>query len=416
MPFDGLLLVLPGGASLAPWKEAVVLGVLVATFLAPASARRQHRVPRAGWVPAAVGLTALGVISALVVGGVVGFWGLKIGFFYVLVPLILWRCPFDQADRDRLVSILMATGLVTAVVGLAQQAVGPERLNALGYEYNDVIRFAGSVLRSFSTFTQPFSFGLFVALVLLVCLPVAMSDLRRRRNMAFLATVPILLAGMTSSVVRGAFLGLFAGLVFLLLWRYRGLLHAMLPIALVVALLPPAVLTAFLSSKSLGQRTTGWSEVLDRMITAPLGNGIGVTGATAEKALLLGAEPSEVLLLDGRMYQPDNQYVKTMLELGPLGLWLLLLLGAAAIVSAVRIAREVEGNDRALAEGVAASVVGAAAASLVSTYLEIFPLDFYFWLLLGVLLCYDRPSTSTRSRCVPAEVESRPTSVSSSSP
>ena len=416
LPFDGLLLVVPGGPALGPWKEALLLGVLLATFFAPDAARRQDRGQLPGWVLAAAAFAALGVASGVVVGGLIGLWGVKVGYFYLLVPVILWRCPFDRGERGRLVTVLMTTGLLTAVVGLAQQWIGPSRLAAMGYEYNEVIRFAGGFLRSFSTFTQPFSFGLFVTLVLLVCLPVALSEISRPRNALFLVTVPILVAGMAASVVRGAILGLVAGGIFLLLWRYRGFVHLLLPAGLVLLVLPTTVYAAFLSSSSLGQRTTGWSEVLDKVVAAPLGNGIGRTGASAEKAIELGADPSDVLLFEGSRYQPDNQYVKTLLELGPLGLWLLLLVGAAGIVSAVRIARQSEGNDRALAEGVAASMVGAAATALVSTYLEIFPLDFYFWLLLGVLLCYGPPSTSTLSPSARAEVGSRPTSGSSSGP
>ena len=81
--------------------------------------------------------------------------------------------------------------------------------------------------------------------------------------------------------------------------------------------------------------------------------------------------------------------MKTVIELGPIGLWLLLLLGAAVVAQAVGLARRTTGDDQALAQGIAASVIGAAAASLVSTYLEIFPLDFYFWLLVGVMLNLD---------------------------
>ncbi len=412
VPFDGLLLVVPVGDSLAPWKEALVLAVLLATFFAPASARAQVTGRAPGWVPAAIGLVALGLASAAVVGGLVGLWGAKITFFYVLLAVVLWRCPLDRVERDRLVTILMATGLVTALVGLAQQLVGPTRLNDLGYAYNDVIRFSGGFFRSFSTFTQPFSFGLFLTLVLLVCLPVAMSDPRRPRNTVFLAVVPILVLGMATSLVRGAFLGLLAGLVFLCAWRYRGLVHALVPTGLVVLLPPSTVLAAFLSSTSLQERGTGWSVALERVLEAPLGHGLGTTGAAAEKALELGAPLRDVIVVDGRSYQPDNQFVKIALELGPLGLWLLILLLAAAVTGAMAVARESRRSDRALAEGVAASVVAAAAAGLVSTYLEIFPLDLYFWLLLGVLLSCDRSSTSTLSASDPEEVGSRPTSVS----
>ncbi len=413
VPFDGVLLIVPGAEAVAAWKEVALLAVLAATLLAPRSALRREAPLSYAWVPAAIAMIVISLVSAAIVGGTVGLWGMKIAWFYALVPLILWRCPFTRTDRDHLVTILMAAGLLTALYGLAQQVVGADRLNAWGYEYNTVIRFSGGLLRSFSSFTQPFSFGLFLTLVLLVCLPVAMSDRHRSRNIAFLVLVPVLLAGIAASVVRGAFLGLAVGLLVLIAWRFRGLLHVLAPAPLALFLVPPGLLAAFFSASSLGQRTSGWSEILDLVLAAPLGNGVGVTGAAAEKALQLGAKPSDVIMVDGQGYLPDNQYVKTALELGPVGLWLLLLIGAAAVATAVRAARVSTGDDRGLAEGIAAALLGAAAASLVSTYLEIFPLDFYFWLLLGVLLCYDRPSATTPSPYGPGGAESRPTSANS---
>lgn len=416
VPLDGLLLIIPGGETVAPWKEVLLVVVLSATLVAPRASLRDGLPLTYAWIPAAAVMFVLSLISAVLVGGVVGFWGMKIAWFYILVPLVLWRCPFTVRDRDHLVTILMATGAITAAYGLVQQLIGGVGLNALGYEYNTAIRFSGGLLRSFSSFTQPFSFGLFITLVLLVCMPVALSDTRRTRNRVFLLLTPVLLAGLASSVVRGAYLALGAGLLFLAILRFRGMLHILVPAPLALFLVPPGVLAAFFSSSSLGQRTSGWSDIRDLVVGAPLGNGVGRTGAAAEKALELGAQPSEIILLKGESYLPDNQFVKTTLELGPVGLWLLLLIGAAAIGAALKSARGTTGSDRALAEGIAASVVAAAAASVVATYLEIFPLDFFFWLLLGVLLCYDRPSDSTLSPSVPEAVAFRPTSASSSTP
>ena len=417
LPFDGLLLIVPGGEAVGPWKEALLVLTLLATLVAPPGALRRDRPDVPPWVLPLVAFTLLGLVSAAFVGGLVALWGLKIGYFYVLVPLVLWRCPFDARDRDRLVTILMASGALIAAYGLVQQLLGAERLNALGYEYNTVIRFSGDLLRSFSSFTQPFSFGLFMTLVLLVCLPVALADHRRMRNLLFLVSTPLLVVGMAASVVRGASLGLGIGLIVLMVWRFRGLAHAAAPAAIGLLLVPAPVVAAYLSSSSLGQRTAGWSLILERVASAPFGNGVGTTGSAAEKVVELGVSPEEVIRLRGEeLYLPDNQYVKTVLELGPIGLWLLLLVGAAVVAHAVSTARRSDGDDRALAQGIAAAVIGAAAASTVSTYLEIFPLDFYFWLLVGVLTCTDVASRSTPSRSVPGAVASRPTSVSSSAP
>ena len=164
-PFDGLLLLVPHPPLADGWKEALVLATLAAAVLRPD--RVAPRV-RPGWLVALVGLALLGAGSAVFVGGTQALLGMKINFFYLLLLPILWRCPFTARDRDRLVTVLMVTGTITAVVGLWQQVVGGAALNDLGYAWNETIRTAGGLLRSFSTFNQPFPFGLFQMLVLLV--------------------------------------------------------------------------------------------------------------------------------------------------------------------------------------------------------------------------------------------------------
>ena len=418
LPFDGLLLLVPNGEVLGPWKEVLLVLTLAAAVVAPDSARAARQQTLPVWVPAAIAFVGLGLLSAALTGGIIALWGLKISYFYAVVPAIMWLAPFTARDRDRLVTVLMATGLATALFGVAEQVLGPDRLNALGFEYNTAIRFSGSLLRSFSTFTQPFSFGLFMSLVLLVCLPVALSDWRRTRNTVFLVATPLLVVGMAASVVRGATLALLVGLVALIIWRFHGLVYAFTIPVIGLLFVPASFLEAYFSSSSLGQRTSGWQTIFDSLLGAPLGNGIGTTGSAAEKSYELGADPSGLVTEAGtldKLYLPDNQYIKTVIELGPIGLWLLLLLGAAVIAAAVAAARRTTGDDRALAQGIAASMWGAAAASLVGTYLEIFPLDFYFWLLVGVLLSLGASDSAdgeptTDSAAVPPPAE-EPTAV-----
>ena len=141
VPFDGLLLLAPPGlpALSAGWKEALLLGTLVASFLAPKEARGPRR-PLPRWAPAVAALLLVSVASGLAVGGIQALWGLKVAFFFVLVAIVLWRCPLDAGERDRLVTILLVVGVVTALYGIAQQGMGHQRLHAMGYEYNTVIR------------------------------------------------------------------------------------------------------------------------------------------------------------------------------------------------------------------------------------------------------------------------------------
>ena len=155
-PYDGLLLVAPLPDSIAAlvggWKEALVVVLVVVSWhrwrTAPGPRGDGATVEWA--VPIGL-LVALATLTAVIRPGVASVLGLKVGFFYLLVPLALWWAPLDRRGRDRLVTILMVNGLVTSLVGLGQQLLGGERLNALGYEYNEVIRFSGGFLRSFST-------------------------------------------------------------------------------------------------------------------------------------------------------------------------------------------------------------------------------------------------------------------------
>jgi O-Antigen ligase len=381
VPFNGLLLVIPHPQIAQSWKEGVVLATLAATFVAPAEARapKGRRLPR--WLAAVSLLVLLGLVSGAVVGGQQALTGLRIDFFYLLLAWAIWRCPPSRVDRDRLVTILMATGVITALVGLAQQVVGATRLNDLGYQYNSVIRFAGGFLRSFSTFSDPFQFGFFLMLVLLVGLALALEDPRRTRNRLFLFAVPLLVLGLASSVVRGAWLGLAAGLLYLGWRRHRRLL-LIIPVALVALLyLPGSLSSAALSGTSLAERGSGWQANTQQIVAHPLGAGIGATGAAAAKVAALQG--------GGTTYQPDNYYFKTVYELGLLGLWLLVVALFTIFGSTDRTALRLSGSDGALVRGVSAGVLAAIMASFVATYFEIFPMDVLFWLLLGVVATLD---------------------------
>ena len=381
-PFDGLLIITPHPQIARSWKEALVLATLGATLLAPAGARSGKGRPVPRWLPAVVVLVVLGGISGAVIGGQQALTGLRIDFFYLLVPLILWRCPLNRVERDRLVTILMGTGLITAVVGLGQQAIGGAGLHDLGYAWNDNIRLAGGFLRSFGTFENPFPFGFFLMVVILVGLAVALADPRRLRNRLFLLTLPLMVLALATTLVRGAWLGLGAGLLYLGIKRYRVLFLAA-PVALIVLLYLPGSLTGpALSGSSLAARGSGWDANIQQVISHPLGAGIGAVGAAGAKvASLTGG---------GSAYQPDNYYFKTVYELGIIGLWLFVIAMVSIFMSVDKAVPRLSGRDSTLALGVSAGVLAAIVASAVSTYFEIFQMALYFWLLVGVVATCDR--------------------------
>lgn len=413
-PLNGLLAIMPLPGVAAGWKEGLVLYTAACAWLR----RDRHRTTApllAPWWPAAAVFVAVGTISALAVFGLIGAVAIKVTYFYIAVVVALWFAPFDARDRDRLVTILMTLGAVVAFAGIAQQLLGPGVMVQIGYEWGNQVRTTGGFFRTFSTFNQPFGFGLYVMLALLVGGAVALAEPHRRRNQIFLWLAPVLALAMATAVVRAAILGLFVGVVWLVVIRFRALLLPVLMATLAVAaclpLLPAGVSGVFFSSSSLGERSTGWTQIIDSILIHPFGQGLGVTGAAADRmatAADLDTVGPEV------NYQPDNYYVKILLELGPIGLWALVALLVTASVFTTRMSRALPGRDGALAAGVSASIVAAAVACLVATYFEIFPLDVYFWLLLGVIGCAaaQHASGSVRLHSDPAAVASRPTSAS----
>ena len=381
VPYWGLdrILPIPSG-----WKEALALYTLLWTLMSIAGKPRPHHsLPKI--VQPFVAYLAVAAASAAIVRGTQAEIGLKIGFFWVMLAVIVWLRPLDAGERDHVVTIMMVNAVITALIGLAQQAVGAGRLVSLGYEYDKTVRFTGHFLRSFSTFRLPFDFGFYLALVIVIGTSVSLREPRRVRSVLFFATLPIVTAGLLFSFVRGAYLVVGIGLVYLAVTRYRWLFTGVPVLLLLLLFIPGQYATPALGSASFNERSQSWTDNISTIFD-PLGHGIGTTGSAGEKV-------DQVLKLARGSYQPDNQYFKTNFELGVLGLFFFVLLMIAAFSTARSAATRLHGRDQALAEGVTAHILGVVVACFVATYFEIFPMDFFYWLLLGIVVTCDRTSS-----------------------
>lgn len=407
LPFDGLLLLAPLPGIFEAWKEGLIVVIAIATFSrpalpAPAGRDRSPNVAIPGWfIPLGAFVLLVLVSGALgVVAGVPGVVSaIKIGVFYLVLPVILWWAPLDAVERDRLITGLMLGGAATALIGIGQQVVGAQFLHDIGYEWNSTIRFAGGFLRSFSTFTSPFPFAFYLSTVLLVCVPVALANRTRPRNQWFLIATPILLVGMATAVVRGAFVAVVIGVVFLAIYRYRLLVH-LIPLGVAgLLLLPTRISAAFFSTSSLVERFTIWGRLLSDVETAPLGAGVGAIRSRSGQgprnaSEILETVPSffpKVGAFSGDRGLVDNHWLKVLVELGPIGLWLFACVIGGIYLAGIRIAASsTSSNDASLASGVAALALGSSGAALFATYWEIFPADMLFWLFAGLLASITR--------------------------
>lgn len=380
VPFNGLLIVAPYKPPFAEgWKEALALYTLLWALLARARKPRVKR-PLPRYVQPLVAYFAVAAISAIIVGGVQGLVGIKVGFFWVIAGLIAWIAPLDARDRDNLVTVLMVDAVLTSLFGLYQQRLGAFRLVDLGYAWDTNIRFTGSFLRSISSFPNPFNFAFFLTFVLLMAIPICLEDPKRKRNARFLACTPIVGLALLFTFVRGAWIALGVGLLYLAIRRYRVLLLGV-PIALIgLAVLPGSFSSSAFQERSFNERQLGWSDNVAKVVSAPLGNGIGTTGASAEKAVQVEHKANEIV------YQPDNQYFKVLYELGVPGLWFFIFMLVTMLAASRTAERVVAPGDQPLVLGTTGHILGAIVASTVATWMEIFPNDLYLWLMLSVIL------------------------------
>lgn len=410
VPYDGLLVILPLPSAARDWKEVLVLIVLAASFAAPAQARAGARRRLPGWAPAVAGLLALGLVSGAAVGGLQAITGLRIYYFYLLLSWAIWRCPLGGRERDRLVTIFMVNGVITAVYGVAQEAIGAGRLAALGYPYNVTIRFTHGYVRAFSTFPYQSPFGYFLMVVILLGLAAALDNPRRPRNAIFLVSLPVMATGLFFTFERGAWLGLTGGLLYLAVRRYRIMLFAVPLLALGLAFIPASARSGSFASSSLTERTTNWQTHVIQVATHPLGHGIGASGAAAAKvaqlqALAAGQSSSSASASGNATYEADDQYLGTAYDLGILGLWFLaLLMIAAGRVSHLRARRPGRGEDT-LAAATTAVVIGYALGSTVAVIFEMFPMDVIWWLLITTVAAGE-PATAAKQ--IPSEAAGVP--------
>ncbi len=398
LPLDGLRLPLGIDGQVASWKEGLAVFTAICAFF---SIQRVARRAKPDWFWWLVAFVVLSVTWFGIHQSKAAFWGLKLNFVYLALAYAAWRCPLDKRDRDRFVSILMGLGVLTAAYGVAQQLIGHERLNQLGYAYNSVLRFNGGFLRSISTFALPFSFGFFLMMVIVICVPVALADLTRLRNRLFLLATPLLVAGLVTSIVRTAMLGLIVGLLYIGIRRFHSVIAVLVPLGLVaIFFIPGSSATSALSSDSTKARSANWTENIDGVLDHPLGIGVGETGAAKarsygqsvqEQAAAFGIDLSQpdsdvytpILGANG-VYQPDNYYFKTVVELGVIGLWFLIRILFGAVRESRRLERVKDKRDSALGIGITAYLAATIFSMFFATYLELFPMDAYFWLLLGI--------------------------------
>lgn len=304
-----------------------------------------------------------------------------------LEPLLLFVAALVLPDARRSLKYAaistIFTACVVSVYGLMQQALGEERLVALGYEYGRELRTIEGQLRSFGTFDTPFTYAAFLALALGVAL------LWPLRTSVRLAAVSLIVAGLASSFVRTAAV---IAVALLALWISRhGYRRAAVLLAAVAVVGGLAVFSSLESRTTrtvqaspslyltLNGRTTIWQERLGGNYPAwLLGEGVGAAGTAATRAQ--ASSSPDVEPEDDLGYTVDSGYFVTILDVGIAGLVLtLLLFGRVALV-----ARRAASRGEAAGWVSLAVLVTTVFTALTAEIFTDFPNAYLAMLLLGL--------------------------------
>jgi O-antigen ligase len=305
----------------------------------------------------------------------------------VFVTLIVTVCPDLRAVRF-LVGVLVAVAALIATTSLASAG-------------STQTFYGGAVVegRAQGLFIEPNELGCFCSMAGLAAIGLALGARTFRGRMLAGLGVALILAALALSLSRGAWLGTFAGLMFLLLMvsqarRAVALLAVPLVMAAVFvnAFLPDhprvqvigeraRVLTK--SDQPYEGRPAIWNEALRQIRAEPVsGSGPGNFSVGSRRL----ASTGETVYTR----HAHNLYLNTAAELGLPGLALLLALIATLAVTALTtlraLKRQSRPGDRAVVAGLAAGVLSFGVQGLTNTFVGNPVIDATAWGLAGFLL------------------------------
>lgn len=409
LPVSGIPVILayPNTGAAVLLKDALFVIPMYVGFVAAALAARRRILfpgaPVALLVLLAVLVTAQAFNPSLP-NLLVGAIGLKVWLLYIPLYFVGYHFVRNRSDLSRLLTVIAVTALLPAVIGIVEAILVQTGRADIAYRpYGDAAEavtqgFAridyegGSLHRISSTFSYNAQYYTFAVSMVAVAYAWrrAVTDGTRLAMLGRVLWILALGAAVTSGT-RGAFITVpLLVVLILLIERGRALVS---PLTLVA---PGAALagTLLLSGIAVG-------DFLPKLIDLAFHNlrlllfdgfqaaqgltwaGLG-TGMDTNASRYAFEQPELFTAVDGTWY--ESWYVKAWLELGVFGLVLSALLFGALILRGLEGHRRLRDPGlRAVSAALLALLVWTMVNGVKGQYVDIDPLNVYFWLFAGVL-------------------------------
>jgi hypothetical protein len=338
--------------------------------------------------------------------GLVAAIGAKVWLFYIPMSVLAYHLVQDRQDLHRLLGLMSLTAVLPALVGVGEALLIYAGHGALVYgAYGEA---AASVTQDFAEFDLaggaflrrvPSTFAFVAQYFAFTAAMVAVTyawwrgaPTRKGNRLRCAVWLLLLLAGLLSGA-RAAFLFLPFLMVLILALEGRTARFAfarlVAPVLLFVGVAVAVVgaTAGGVLGHVVGVGVEEFNSVFvhglrEALATTTVGLGTGVDTNAARHAF---GQTDHFVGVDGTWY--ESWYVKALLELGVAGLALITLLLGVLVIRALRDHRRL--RDPGL-KVVSASLIGLILWNVVfntkAQYLDIDPMNVYFWLLLGLLL------------------------------
>ncbi len=367
--------------SLGPaWDDALLLFSVALLLWSVLLLRRGElwTVPIA--LPALLALgAAVGSVVVREVPGDVALFALRVLFQPLLFYFLGFLFPKDKRWVQGAVAVFILAGVALAAHGLYQYVThAPMPASWVDVRETDIST------RAYSIVQNPNGLGAFLLLSALISLGLAMASGVPKSRRAWLAVATIIqLGGVAVTFSRGAWLGLGAGILALLVLGYRRYLVPVAAAGVVAWFVMPqafvnrlvfAFSSAYITKSLAAGRLYVWKMSLQHMAAHPwFGVGLGTFGGT-----------SAVTFSYGRLWV-DNFYLQLGAEGGlillALFLWILWR-GAKGLVKGYGTARDPA--IRALCAGMFGAFIAVAVANFTASVWETLIVGVGFWFMAGL--------------------------------
>jgi hypothetical protein len=406
LPFSGVPAFLAGSAGLG-WRDVCVVAPLYLAFGLEMTRSRERILPDLG-----IAIAALAVFAALVLlqtlrapNTLAGAIGARVWLAYIPMLAIGYQFVRSETDFALMLKLTALLGLIPATIAIAECVLalrdgsfGPFENMYGAWNLSETQRFvvfttdAGHlrIPRVPSTFTGVSQYFAFSLVAYAAALALAMRD----GSVRWAACALLLAAGAIASGARAAYVAVPA--ITLLSCALAGrpssrmLAAAAGSAALCVvasfAVADAAPIARELPSHALVTLNTSLEEL--RSSFTFFGHG---TGWDTNAALRYGGVTEQRYV--------ESWYAKAMLELGVVGLLALAVALTALVRRAVGALRSshLPANTRRMAAPILALVLVMMALLVKGPYVDLDPMNVYFWLLLGALFALFRASSGTHS-------------------